>query len=417
MILKKKIAVIGLGYVGLPLAIAFGEKYNVLGYDLNKKRIRDLKKKKDSNLEISKKDFVKSKFIEFSNLQSDLKKYEIFIITVPTPITKNKKPDLRLLINATKIVAKNLKKNSIVIYESTVYPGATEEVCLPLIEKVSGLKVNNDFVLGYSPERINPGDKIHTLKKITKVVSASNECGLREIRRMYQSIIIPKIYCAKSIKIAESAKIIENTQRDLNIALMNELSVIFDKLNIDTFEVLKAAKTKWNFLDFSPGLVGGHCIGVDPYYLTYKAEQVGLNPKIILAGRKVNDGMPEYFFKKIIKDLKKKKINLKKINFLVLGATFKENCNDIRNSKSLELCEKISKKFKNIDVFDPYIVNNYQKSTKINFLKKIPGKKYGVIIVAVKHKFFIELGFDRIKKLLKKDSFFYDIKNVFNSKS
>ncbi len=415
MILKKKIAVIGLGYVGLPLAIALGKKYDVLGYNLNKKRILDLKKKKDSNLEISKKDFVKSKFIKFSNLQTDLKKYEVFIIAVPTPITKNKKPDLGLLINATKIVAKNLKKNSIVIYESTVYPGTTEEICLPLIEKVSGLKVNNDFVLGYSPERINPGDKIHTLKKITKVVSASSESGLREIESIYQNIIIPKIYCAKSIKIAESAKIIENTQRDLNIALMNELSIIFDKLKIDTFEVLKTAKTKWNFLDFSPGLVGGHCIGVDPYYLTYKAEKVGHNPKIILAGRKVNDGMPGYFFKKIINNLKEKKIDLKKINFLVLGATFKENCNDFRNSKSLELCKKISKKFKNIDVFDPYI-ENYQKNTKINFLKRMPSKKYEVIIVAVKHKFFIELGFDRIKKLLKNDSFFYDIKNIFHSK-
>ncbi|MDC0346726.1 nucleotide sugar dehydrogenase, partial [Candidatus Pelagibacter sp.] len=320
--LKKKIAVIGLGYVGLPLAIAFGERYHALGYDLNKKRIDELKKRYDCNLEISKNDFIKSKFIEFSNKKDDLNNYEVFIITVPTPLKKNKTPDLKSLIHATIIAAKYIKKKSIIIYESTVYPGTTEEICLPLIEKISKLKVNRDFILGYSPERINPGDKVHTLKKITKIVSASNKFGLKEIKRIYQSIIKPKIYSVNSIKIAEAAKIIENTQRDLNIALMNELTEIFDKLEINIYEVLNAAKTKWNFLNFSPGLVGGHCIGVDPYYLTYKAKKIGLNPKIILAGRKVNDGMPEYILERIIKNLKEKKIKFNNLKFLILGATF-----------------------------------------------------------------------------------------------
>jgi UDP-N-acetyl-D-galactosamine dehydrogenase len=413
--LKKKIAVIGLGYVGLPLAIAFGKKYNVLGYDLNKRRIIELKNKKDNNLEISKKEFIKSKFIKFSNLEKDLYGCEIFIITVPTPITKDKKPDLRLLIKATEAVAKNLKKKSMIIYESTVYPGTTEEICLPIIERVSKLKLNLDFTLGYSPERINPGDKTHTLEKITKVVSASNLEGINEIKKLYQSIIKPKIYIANSIKIAESAKIIENTQRDINIALMNELDKIFDKLNINTHEVLDAAKTKWNFLDFSPGLVGGHCIGVDPYYLTFKAKQAGYVPKIILAGRKVNDGMPDYIYKKIIKKIKKQNINLKEVNFLILGVTFKENCNDTRNSKSLELCEKISKKFKQVDIFDPYINKNFTHNNKINFLKKFPKKKYNVIILSVKHSFFIKIGFKKIKKLMKKNCIFFDIKNTFKN--
>ncbi|MDC1248236.1 nucleotide sugar dehydrogenase [Pelagibacteraceae bacterium] len=410
--LKKKIAVIGLGYVGLPLAIAFGERYHALGYDLNKKRIDELKKRYDCNLEISKNDFIKSKFIEFSNKKDDLNNYEVFIITVPTPLKKNKTPDLKSLIHATIIAAKYIKKKSIIIYESTVYPGTTEEICLPLIEKISKLKVNRDFILGYSPERINPGDKVHTLKKITKIVSASNKFGLKEIKRIYQSIIKPKIYSVNSIKIAEAAKIIENTQRDLNIALMNELTEIFDKLEINIYEVLNAAKTKWNFLNFSPGLVGGHCIGVDPYYLTYKAKKIGLNPKIILAGRKVNDGMPEYILERIIKNLKEKKIKFNNLKFLILGATFKENCNDIRNSKSLELCEKISHKFKNVDMFDPYLKGNDFENYKFNLLKKIPNKKYEVVIIAVKHDFFVKMGLKKIQKLLKKNHVLYDVKNL-----
>jgi len=414
---KKIIAIIGLGYVGLPLAIAFGKKYNVLGYDINEKRIKELKKKKDNNLEISKKEFTKSKFIKFSNSEKDLLRCNTFIITVPTPITKNKKPDLRLLIKATKTVAKNIKKKSIIIYESTVYPGTTEEICLPIIEKISKLKLNSDFILGYSPERINPGDKTHTLEKITKVVSASNTIGINKIKKLYQSIIKPKIYCASSIKVAESAKIIENTQRDINIALMNELYQIFDKLNIKTNEVLKAAKTKWNFLDFSPGLVGGHCIGVDPYYLTFKAKQAGYEPKITLAGRKLNDGMPQYIYEKIHQNIKKQKINIKKTNFLILGITFKENCNDTRNSKSLELCKIISKKFNHVDIFDPYIKKNFTLNTRINFLKKIPNKKYNVIILAVKHSFFIKISFERIKRLMKKNCIFFDLKNTFTDKN
>jgi UDP-N-acetyl-D-galactosamine dehydrogenase len=412
-ILKKKIAIIGLGYVGLPLALAFGKKYHVLGYDLNKKRINELKKKIDKNLEIKKKEFIKSKFIQFTNFEKDLRGYDIFIITVPTPVTKNKKPNLRLLIKATKTVAKVIKKKDIIIYESTVYPGTTEEICLPIIERISKLKVNSDFFLGYSPERINPGDKKHTLENITKVVSSSNKEGLTHIKKLYHTIIRNKIYCTKNIRIAESAKIIENSQRDINIAFMNELSQIFDKLNINIYDVLKAAKTKWNFINFDPGLVGGHCIGVDPYYLTFRAKKAGYDPKIILAGRKINDGMPNYICKKIIKNLKEKKINSNNTNFLILGATFKENCNDIRNSKALELCKKIKKKFKYVDIFDPYL--NKKKKFKLNFLTKIPKKKYSVIIVAVKHDYFIKIGLKKIKKLLKKKSLLYDIKNTFNN--
>lgn len=302
-----KICVIGLGYVGLPLAIEFGKKFKTVGYDNDFIRVKNLNKKIDSNNEVSKKDFLKSKKILFSNKIEDIRESNFFIITVPTPVTKNKKPDLRIIIEATSIVAKKLKRNDIVVFKSTVFPGFTEDIAVPILERFSGLSFNIDFFCGYSPERINPGDKEHTLRNITKVISGSNPKTLAIIKKVYQSILISKTFSARSIKIAEAAKVIENTQRDLNVALINELTQLFAKMNLNIYDILKAASTKWNFLKFTPGLVGGHCIGVDPYYLTHKARQIGFDPRVILAGRKINDDMSKFYIKDFLKKIKKKK--------------------------------------------------------------------------------------------------------------
>ena len=338
-----KVCVVGLGYVGLPLAIEFGKKMNTLGFDISKSKINDLNNKLDRDKIINEVDFKKSKYLNFSHNLNDLKKTNIFIICLPTPVNNKNLPDLSTLKSGSKIVAKNLKKNSIVIYESTVYPTVTENICLPILKKHSNLEYKKDFNIGYSPERINPGDKNHTLTKITKVVSGDTKTTAAIIKKLYQSII-KKVYVAKSIQVAESAKIIENTQRDLNIALMNELSIIFNKMGINTKDVLNAASTKWNFVNFKPGLVGGHCIGVDPYYLSYFSKKIGYEPKVINAGRNLNNNMTKYVLTNILLFLKKKNILLSKSKIIFLGLTFKKNCTDIRNSKIIEIINFLVKK-------------------------------------------------------------------------
>lgn len=405
-----KIAIIGLGYVGLPLAIEFGKKIITLGFDINVNRINKLKKKFDENLEIEKKDFDEAKKLTFSSNINDLSYCNCFIITVPTPITKKNKPDLTLIKSASKLVSKNLEKGSVVIYESTVYPGLTEEICVPILEKFSKLKFNKDFFVGYSPERINPGDKKHKLKDVIKITSGSNPEIASLINQLYSIIVTAGTYPVKSIKVAEAAKVIENAQRDINIAFVNELSIIFNKLKIDTQEVLDAAATKWNFLKFHPGLVGGHCIGVDPFYLTYKSKMLGYNPNVILAGRKINDHMSSYVTAQLISSMKKKKIILKKSKILILGLTFKENCPDTRNSKIFDIIKKLKKIVTRVDVYDPYI----KDVSEFNFiLKKIPtNADYDAVLIAVKHDIFLKLTLNKIKKMCKSRHVIYDLKNV-----
>ncbi len=413
---KTKIGILGLGYVGLPLAIAFGKKFDVIGYDISEKRVSELKEKKDVTLEISEQEFEESKNLFFTSLDDDLEKCSIFIITVPTPVDSENKPDLSLIESATRIVSKYIKKNSIVIYESTVFPGATEEVCVPLIEKLSGLKFNLDFFCGYSPERINPGDKKHNLENIVKVTSGSTSESAEIIDNLYRSIIKAGTFKAKSIKVAEAAKVIENTQRDINIALMNELSIIFDKMSIDTSAVLEAANTKWNFLPFTPGLVGGHCIGVDPYYLTYKSKKLGYTPEVILAGRELNDNMGMYVAQKMQEFLNSKNSTNKR-RLLVLGLTFKENCPDVRNSKVFDIIGNLSSKDFLIDAYDPWI-DEHSVKTKypMNLIKDLKEDSYDGIIIAVPHDAFYELGIEKIKSYGKKESIIFDLKSLFESK-
>ena len=356
---NKKIAIIGLGYVGLPLAVEFGKKFEVIGFDINKNRIDLLKKNEDQNLEISKKEFLDSIHLNFSNIVDDIKDCNIYIVTVPTPIDNHKKPNLSALKKSSEIIGSVLKKNDIVIYESTVYPGATEEFCAPILEKKSSLKFNIDFYCGYSPERINPGDKKHKLIDIKKITSGSTAEIALVIDDLYKEIIIAGTYKAESIQVAEAAKVIENTQRDLNIALINELAIIFKKMNIDTEAILKAAETKWNFMPFRPGLVGGHCIGVDPYYLTHKANAIGYKPEVILAGRKLNDNMASYVANEVSKLMKKKNIRISKSNILIMGITFKENCPDYRNTQVVDLVKEFKKYSCNVEVHDPWVSHKF----------------------------------------------------------
>ena len=414
--MKKKIiiGVIGLGYVGTPLAVSLGRFFNVVGFDLNKKRISELKKKNDITKETTLSDFKKSKNIIFSNELNDLKNCNIFIITVPSPVTKSNKPDFYFLKKASKLVAQVMKKNSVIVYESTVYPGATEEQCIPVLEKESNLTYKKDFFCGYSPERINPGDKNHRLEDITKIISASDKKTLKLLEYVYKKILKNGVFLASSIKVAEAAKVIENTQRDLNIALMNELSIICSKLDIETKEVIDAAATKWNFHKYFPGLVGGHCIGVDPYYLTHKSKLLGYNPKIILAGRKLNDSMANYIFLQLEKLLKIKKINQKKLKILVLGITFKENCPDTRNSQSLKLTKLIKDKYNKVFVFDEVANIDITEDKKIIQLKKLEKNTFDVIILAVPHKKIVSKGVKKIKSYLKQKSIFLDLKGYFN---
>ena len=405
--MNNKICVIGLGYVGLPLAIALSKKFKVIGYDKSNKRIRNLSQGKDENDESSRKE-LRNKNLFFTNNLKQIKNVNRYIICVPTPI-KNKKPDLTFLKEATKIVGKKLKPLDTVIYESTVYPGTTEDVCSPILEKLSNLKKNKNFYLGYSPERINPGLNSQKIENITKIISGSSKTALKKIRTIYKPIIKAGLYEAKTIKVAESAKIIENTQRDLNIALMNEFSKILNKLKIDTNEVLSAARTKWNFNNYTPGLVGGHCIGVDPYYLAFKAKKIGINPKVILSGRDMNDSMYGY----VIQQIKKLK-NIKKIAHL--GVTFKEDCKDFRNSMSVKLVKKLKENNFKVDVFDP--IANFKELKKIeniNLSKKLKNKYYDLVLIAVPHKKIINLGGKGINKLLNKNGVIFDLKRKFPS--
>ena len=413
--MKVKIGIIGLGYVGLPLAVSFAKKFEVYGMDLDQNRIEGLKKFKDNTGEIKYSELKKTINI---NLHltckiNDLKICNVIIVTVPTPVKLNKSPDLNSIIKATKSLSLILKKGDIVVYESTVYPGLTEEVCVPIIEDNTSFKYNKDFFIGYSPERINPGDKLHRLESITKIVSGSNKKTLNFLTKLYGSVIKAGVYQAPNIKTAEAAKVIENTQRDINIAFINELAIIFNKMNIDTNEVLKAAETKWNFLKFYPGLVGGHCIGVDPYYLADKSKKLGYIPEMILAGRKINDQMPLYIANEVIEKISSKKNIISKIEILILGVTFKENCPDTRNSKVIDLYNELSKNNFQIDVYDPYInarvlSRNFKKSRIIKLSSNL---KYDVVILAVGHKEFKKFN---PKKVLKNGGFVYDIKGFYN---
>jgi len=406
----KIIAIIGLGYVGLPLAVEFGKKYQTLGFDINQSRITELKNGTDSTLEISDAELAEITNLSFSNNIEDLKSANIYIVTVPTPIDEHKQPDLTPLIKASEMLGKVVSENDIIIYESTVYPGATEETCIPVVEKVSGLTFNKDFYAGYSPERINPGDKEHRVTNILKVTSGSTPEIAEIVDQLYKSIIIAGTHKASSIKVAEAAKVIENTQRDVNIALINELSIIFNKLDIDTLEVLEAAGTKWNFLPFRPGLVGGHCIGVDPYYLTHKAQSVGYHPEMILAGRRLNDGMGSYVVSQLVKKMLKNKIQVDNANVLVMGLTFKENCPDLRNTKVTDIIKELKEYNINVDVTDPWCSNEEAKLEYGLSLVTPEKNRYDAIILAVAHNEFKELGVENIRNLGKQSHVLYDLK-------
>lgn len=407
----EKIAIIGLGYVGLPLAVEFGKIMSTIGFDINKKRIEGLKNGQDFTKEVEAKEFKEASQLSFTMEASDLSEATIFIVTVPTPIDDYKNPDLTPLLKASETVGKILKKDDIVIYESTVFPGCTEEVCVPVLEKYSGLKFNKDFFCGYSPERINPGDKQHRLPTIKKVTSGSTVQIAEKVDQLYKKIITAGTFKASSIKVAEAAKVIENSQRDLNIAFVNELALIFDKVGIDTHEVLEAAGTKWNFLPFKPGLVGGHCIGVDPYYLTYKAQSLGYTPQVILAGRRINDNMGMYIANKVIKLMANNNNPIKNSKVLVLGITFKENCPDIRNSRVIDVINELQGFGVNVDVYDPEadkeeVMHEYS----IDLIKK-PDTIYNAIILAVGHSHFLELKMDVLKD---QNTVVYDVKAFLN---
>ena len=383
--MQSKLAIIGLGYVGLPLAVEFGKQYQTVGYDISKGRVDELRKGEDSTLEVSTEQLAESSKLTFTSRIEDIQDCSIYIITVPTPIDRNKKPDLSPLESSSRAIGKILKTGDIVIYESTVFPGCTEEICVPILESESGLKYNTDFFCGYSPERINPGDKEHTVSKILKVTSGSTPEIANKVNDLYASIIVAGTFKAKSIKVAEAAKVIENCQRDINIAFVNELALIFEKLGIDTSEVLEAAGTKWNFLPFKPGLVGGHCIGVDPYYLTYKAQEMGYNPEVILSGRRINDAMGAHVAKTVIKNMINNGHTLKNSKVLLLGITFKENCPDIRNSKAVDVYNEIVDFGIETDVFDPWANADEVQAEYGIALKGDLDQSYQAIILAVAH--------------------------------
>lgn len=409
-----KIAVIGLGYVGLPLAVEFGKYRSVVGFDINTKRIADLTSGTDHTLEVSDEELLQATHLSYSSDIQVLKDCNFFIVTVPTPIDEYKQPDLTPLVEASISIGSLLKKDDIVVYESTVYPGATEEVCIPVLEKISGLVFNQDFYAGYSPERINPGDKEHRVTNILKITAGSTPEVADFVDEVYNLIITAGTHKAPSIKVAEAAKVIENTQRDVNIALINELAVIFNKMDIDTEAVLQAAGTKWNFLPFRPGLVGGHCIGVDPYYLTHKAQAIGYNPEIILAGRRLNDGMGEYVTTQLIKTMIKERIQVDGARVLILGLSFKENCPDVRNTKIIDIVRELEEYNIEVDIYDPW-VNTEEAKREYNITpigKPLPNQ-YNGIILAVAHQEFIKMGVDTIRALGKDAHVLYDLKYVF----
>ena len=413
-----KIAIIGLGYVGLPLAVEFGKKYQTLGFDINQARISELNNGTDSTLEVSNEELAETVNLSYSCQPDDLKTANVYIVTVPTPIDQHKQPDLMPLIKASEMLGTVVKQDDIIIYESTVYPGATEEACIPVVEKVSGLVFNKDFYAGYSPERINPGDKEHRVTNILKVTSGSTPEIATIVDDLYRSIITAGTHKASSIKVAEAAKVIENIQRDVNIALINELSIIFNKLDIDTLEVLEAAGTKWNFLPFRPGLVGGHCIGVDPYYLTHKAQLVGYHPEMILAGRRLNDGMGAYVVSQLVKNMLHKRIQVEGANVLIMGLTFKENCPDLRNTKIVDIVSELKEYNINVDITDPWCSSEQaEHEYNLRLVEKPKTGHYDAIILAVAHNQFKLMGVDEIRKLGKEQHVLYDLKYILPKES
>ena len=412
------IAIIGLGYVGLPLAVEFGKASPTIGFDINQGRIDELKRQYDSTREVSNAEMAEASHLRFTSEPQDIAQCKVFIVTVPTPINEHKQPDLTPLIRASETIGKIIRPDTVVIYESTVYPGATEEVCIPIIERESGLQYNKDFFAGYSPERINPGDKEHRVSNIMKVTAGSTPEVAKEVDALYQRIITAGTHLASSIKVAEAAKVIENTQRDLNIALINELALIFDKLGIDTLEVLEAAGTKWNFLNFRPGLVGGHCISVDPYYLTHKAQEIGYYPQVILAGRQINDGMGSFIAERVVKMLTRRKIHVVGANILILGLAFKENCPDLRNTRVVDIVDELDHYHANVDIYDPWVdADEAKHEYGITPIPELTKNHYDAIILAVAHDDFVKMGADAIRQLGKPDHILYDIKSVLSKDS
>jgi UDP-N-acetyl-D-galactosamine dehydrogenase len=412
---QKSICVIGLGYVGLPIALELAKKFKVIGFDISSKRIEMMRNRVDPSNELKASAFDGTDIYFTADLE-EIKSATFYIVAVPTPVDDHRVPDLTPLIKSSETIGKVISKGDYVVYESTVYPGCTEEDCVPIIERISGLKAIEDFKVGYSPERINPGDTTHTLTKVTKIVSGCDEESLELIADIYGAIIEPGVYKAASIKVAEAAKVIENTQRDLNIALMNELSHIFSKMGINTFDVIEAAGTKWNFLKFQPGLVGGHCIGVDPYYLTYKSMQLGYEPQMILAGRRINDGMAAYIAKKLIQQLLAKNKNISEAKVLIMGATFKENVSDIRNSKIFDLYKELKDFNLHLDIVDPYAeAHEVEEEYHVKLNSEI-GKNYDAVILAVPHSNYMTLEEDFFDTILKSDGIIIDIKNILKNK-
>ena len=411
-----KIAIIGLGYVGLPLAVEFGKQVPVIGFDIHQKRIDELKSGQDHTLEVSPEELKQASKLSYSADLAELKDCNFFIVTVPTPIDDFKQPDLTPLIKASTSIGQVLKKGDVVVYESTVYPGATEEVCIPVLEKQSGLIFNQDFFAGYSPERINPGDKLHRVTNILKITSGSTPEVADFVDQVYNLVIEAGTHKASSIKVAEAAKVIENTQRDVNIALINELAIIFNKMGIDTEAVLQAAGTKWNFLPFRPGLVGGHCIGVDPYYLTHKAQAIGYHPEIILAGRRLNDSMGAYVVTQLVKGMIKKKIQVEGAKVLVLGLSFKENCPDIRNTKIIDIVHELKEYHMDVDVYDPWVdASEAEHEYAITPVQSVKADTYDAVILAVAHNQFKEMGVTEIRALGKANHVLYDLKYVLET--
>ena len=410
---QTRIGIIGLGYVGLPLAVEFGKTLTTVGFDINTKRIDELKSGKDHTLEVSPEELKQATKITYTSDLQALKTCNFYIVTVPTPVDEFKRPDLRPVESASRTLGQVLKKGDVAVFESTVYPGCTEEICVPIMEKLSGLKFNTDFFCGYSPERINPGDKEHRVTSILKVTSGSTPEAADYVDKVYRKIITAGTHKASSIKVAEAAKVIENTQRDVNIALINELALIFHRLGIDTLDVLEAAGTKWNFLPFRPGLVGGHCIGVDPYYLTHKAQEIGYHPEVILAGRRINDNMGAYVTESVIKLMLKRRMHVADSNVLMLGLTFKENCPDLRNTRVIDMIKEFQNYGAKVDVYDPWIdAEEARHEYGITPVGKLENGKYDAVVLAVSHKQFKDMGVDKIRALGKPGSVLYDVKSL-----
>jgi UDP-N-acetyl-D-galactosamine dehydrogenase len=415
---ERKLAIIGLGYVGLPLAVEFGKVRSVMGFDINVNRINELKKGNDATLEVSHAELLEASHLYLTAEASEIAFCDTYIITVPTPIDEYKQPDFTPLIKASETVGRILQPGDIVVYESTVYPGAVEEVCVPVLERVSGLKFNCDFFAGYSPERVNPGDKQHRVTSIMKVTSGSTPEVADVVDNLYKQIIVAGTHKVESIKVAEAAKVIENTQRDLNIALINELAIIFNKLGIDTEAVLKAAETKWNFLPFRPGLVGGHCIGVDPYYLTHKAQAIGYHPEIILAGRRLNDGMGAYVVSQLIKSMIKERIHVQGSRVLVMGLTFKENCPDIRNTRVIDIVNELKEYNVSVDICDPWAVpEDVEQEYGLSLIAHPSQQSYDGIVIAVAHQQFKQMGIETIRSFGKAQHVLYDLKYLFSAEA